>query len=180
MKQKALIQIGHPVLRKRAKVIQRTDGAAVRALIKRLVTVMRRADLVGISAPQIGVSKRIFVSEIRKTKARPHEQSAPVKVYINPRIIGASKQRKGMYEGCGSVLEGALFAQVPRHTSITLKYHTEQGIELTESLEGLEAHIVQHEIDHLDGILFLDRVVDMKTCISRELYKAKQRTRHHS
>ncbi len=180
MKKNAIIQIGHPILRKKASGIQKPDSKDVRMLIKRLVTIMRRADLVGISAPQIGISKRIFVSEIRKTKARPHEQTTPVKVYINPRIVRASKQLKGMYEGCGSVLEGNLFAQVPRHTSVTVQYYTERGAALTEKLRGLEAHIVQHEIDHLDGILFLDRVVDMKTCITRELYRAKHRTRHHS
>ncbi len=177
MKKNELLQVGDPMLRKRSRRIVEPQSAATQLLIKRLIKIMREYDLVGISAPQIGIPKRVYVSEVRKTHARPQVIQEALCVYINPSIVAASSQKKSLYEGCGSVLAGALFARVSRHTWVTIAYADENGVPQKKTLRGLSAQIAQHEIDHLDGILFLDRVSDTSSYTTKELFRKKQYTR---
>lgn len=174
MKKSPLVQVGNPILRKKARLIDDIQSTATHKLVQKLIAVMREHDLVGISAPQIGVSKRVFVSEIRKTRARPYVRSEKVHVFVNPRICAVSKRTKGMYEGCGSVLHGELFARVERHLWVTIEYNDEHGVHIQKTLRGLAAHIAQHEIDHLNGILFLDRVVDTRSYITRQMFRERK------
>lgn len=179
MKKKPLIQIGDPVLRKKAKRVSLPLKAKDKALLRTLVSHMRAHDLVGLSAPQIGVSSRIFVSEVRVTRARKQVHISKLHVCINPVITDRSSRVKGMYEGCGSIVHGDLFAEVPRHVWVKVRYTDASGIVHHERITGLLGEIAQHEIDHLDGILFVDRVVKPGTYITRDLfrrvYKKKKR-----
>lgn len=174
MKKIELIQVGNPILRIRSRNVTKPNSRRIQTLIAHLVRVMRAHDLVGISAPQIGISERVCVSEIRKTRVRQNVKQDALRVFINPQIIDASKQKKPLYEGCGSVLNGALFAQVHRHTWIMLRYSDVKGIQKTEKITGLLCQIIQHEVDHLNGILFLDKVTDTRSYVTRDVLRKKQ------
>ncbi|MFM2414571.1 MAG: hypothetical protein RI911_264 [Candidatus Parcubacteria bacterium] len=165
-----ITQVGHPLLRLRAKRV-RVFASPLRKLITRMTEVMRTEGLVGIAAPQIGSSTQVFITEIRKTKSRPKLSHDSLRIFINPSIVEMPKRQKPLYEGCGSVLCGALFAAVPRASWVKLRYQDAEGVVHVERFEGLLAHIIQHEVDHLHGTLFLDRVVDTETYITREQFR---------
>lgn len=112
-------------------------------------------DGVAIAAPQVGVSLRIFVVKGGVLPKLPEDG-----VYINPEIIKSSKQKKGMEEGCLSVRW--LYGEVSRHEKVTITAYDERGIKKTYGASGLLAQIFQHEIDHLDGILFIDKASNVR------------------
>jgi len=131
---------------------------------------MRYQGLVGMAAPQIGINRRIFVSEIRKTKTRTRSGIDPVRSFINPKIINSSRKQVVGYEGCGSVACSGLFGNVKRAQSLTIEAFDEKGKKFKLYASGLLARIIQHETDHLDGEVFLDRLSDTKSLMSREEY----------
>jgi len=92
------------------------------------------------------------------------------RVMINPEIINLPPASKYMCEGCLSVAHAGLFVPVMRHNRVKVRYFTPEGSEVIEMLDGLEAHIAQHEIDHLDGIIFLDKDLDASKFMSTEEY----------
>jgi peptide deformylase len=114
------------------------------------------------------------VSEIRKTKNRKYVEPDELRVFINPKITTASKQTDFGWEGCGSVANSDLFAKVRRPSSVTVEAYNEHGELFTLAAKGLLARVIQHEYDHLDGILFVDKA-DMQTCASKEEYRKIRR-----
>lgn len=126
---------------------------------------------VGLAAPQIAVSKAIFI-------AKPTEKSK-ITVYINPKIIQENKLQANQTKTKIKRLEGCLslpniWGEVKRFDSITLRYQTENGHEVTKKFTGFMATIVQHEVDHLNGILFPRRVLEQKG----KLYKSYKNEKH--
>lgn len=111
---------------------------------------------VAIAAPQIGVAKRMFLIE---DQSDTEEERFPSIIAINPRIIKQSKKTHGVGEGCLSVPD--LYGIVRRHTNVTLEALDENGKRFTRGAGGLLAQIIQHECDHLDGTLFIDRAEDV-------------------
>ena len=166
---KKTIQIGNKVLRAKATSTKNVKSASVKKLVNDLVDSMRASNLVGIAAPQIGKSVRIFVTEIRKTKTRSNIELDGLRVFINPKIISVSKKKVRGWEGCGSVAEGGLFAVVPRPQSVEIEAYDAQGEKFILKSSGLLARIIQHENDHLNGIMFTD-IADMNTLVSRDAY----------
>jgi peptide deformylase len=162
-------QIGNPMIRRKARRASPTSKIT-RRITRDLIDSMRYHGLVGMAAPQIGISQRIFVSEIRKTKTRKQRGADPVRVFINPRIISYSRKQVFGYEGCGSVANSGLFGSVRRSQSVVVEAFDEKGKKFKLRASGLLARIIQHEIDHLDGKVFLDRLSDMKSVMSREEY----------
>ena len=166
---KPAIQIGDPVIRGVAKTFPRAEigSRASKALVRNLIDSMRFHNLVGMAAPQIGVGLRVFVTEIRRTNAR---RASPdkVRVFINPVIARASKRKVMSAEGCGSVAHGKLFGAVPRAERVTVTAFDGKGARFRLSAGGLLACIIQHETDHLNGIVFLDLMKDMKGLTTRE------------
>jgi peptide deformylase len=161
--------VGVPVLRAKAKKVADFKSAQVKRIITDLTDSMRSAQLVGMAAPQIGIGLQIFVTEVRKTKQRRDvKKFDPLRVFINPRITSRSKKTILGYEGCGSVAptEG-LFAEVPRSDVVTVTAQDQEGKKFTLKATGLLARIIQHEQDHLEGKVFLDRVVNTRSLRSR-------------
>ncbi len=166
-----IIQEGHKTLRQKAKKVLVKDitSKEIQDVIKKMKTALHKEyDGVAIAAPQIDVSLRIFVVAgmifddyfIRGEKfpegyVSPH----PDLVFINPEFTKISKTRKWMKEGCLSVRP--LYGEVRRATNATVKAYDEYGKAFTRGAGGLLAHIYQHEIDHLDGILFIDAARDV-------------------
>jgi len=136
--------LGDPVLRKKAKEIEKIDEA-VKSLVKELFDIMYATDGIGLAAPQIGVSLRLFVMDDGTPRA-----------LINPVITFKSKETNVAEEGCLSVPE--VFENVERSNEVSIKYFDINGDEIEERLTGYSARVAQHEYDHLDGILFIDLI----------------------
>jgi len=144
--------LGSPVLRKRAQAVPQVDDA-VRRLVDDLFETMRAAKGVGLAAPQVGVSQRVAVVDVG-------EEFPPPLVLINPRIVEASGEPEVAEEGCLSIPE--IFGEVDRSPSVALEALDRDGKPYRVTVTGFKARAVQHEIDHLDGILFLDRLSAVK------------------
>ncbi|MDD3662565.1 MAG: peptide deformylase [Candidatus Pacebacteria bacterium] len=165
-----IIQNGDDVLRKISKDVPITD--ITKPEIQNILKDMGEAldsqdDGVALAAPQIGVSLRIFIISgrifeddfmrgVRPLNKRVH----PNLIFINPVIKKISKDKKLMDEGCLSVRP--IYGRVRRATRVTVEAYDERGRKFTKSGSGLVAHIFQHEIDHLEGILFIDKAKDTR------------------
>lgn len=129
---------------------------------------------VGLAAPQVGQSLALSVINIQPTDYRP--DVTPLKLtIINPEIIETFGRRKQLWEGCLSFGAGrdVPFAKVLRYQRIRVRYLDDQAIEHIEVVEGLLAHIMQHEIDHLNGVLFVDRVTDSTSYMTMGEYRKR-------
>ena len=114
-----ILQIGDLKLKAKNKVVKNFNSPRIKKVIRDLVDTMIKNDLVGVASPQIGENYQMFVTEPRKTKTRTADQTDELRVYINPKIIDFSKEENVIYEGCGSVVHGELFAPVKRPRQIT-------------------------------------------------------------
>jgi len=161
------ILIGEPVLRETAQPVHNHDSEQTQQIIHDLTDTMRADELIGIAAPQIGESVRVFVSEIRETEYR-EGISDELRVYINPDITHFSRETELDWEGCGSI--PGLFGKVERSTEITVNYVDKSGVSREMNATGLFARVIQHEVDHLDGILFTDHA-DPRSLVSAEYYQ---------
>ncbi|HEY3766685.1 MAG TPA: peptide deformylase [Gaiellales bacterium] len=141
-------QYPDPALRVPATAIADVDDD-VRSLVERMADIMRRSHGVGLAAPQIGVLRRVFVY---RTGA-----GEPVRVLINPELGETSDEVESDTEGCLSLLGGEVTVSVERHTRIVARGLDESGAPVQVEAEGLEARVIQHELDHLDGVLIIDR-----------------------
>jgi peptide deformylase len=167
---KSVTQVGNPIIRRKSKVVKLVALPKVKKIIKDLTDTMRHANLVGISAPQIGQNLRIFVTEIRATTLRKINKPDKLRVFINPRIISLSGKKVSGYEGCGSVASAGIFGKVSRSNQVTISAFDEKNNKFVLTAKGLLARVVQHEFDHLEGIVFLDKVSDKKSLMSQEEY----------
>lgn len=188
-----IVQKDNKVLRKIAQEvpIEAISGRKIKTIIKRMKKALdSQDDGVAIAAPQIGENVRIFVvskkifeimeeerigKESRKRSKRENieefEKSAPVRefedmVFINPEILKASKQKLVMEEGCLSVRW--LYGKVKRSEKTLVKAYDEEGKMFTMGGSGLLSQAFQHEIDHLNGILFIDKASDLKEMLPQE------------
>ena len=151
--------LGSPVLRQRATPVARVDDA-VRQLVDDLFETMRAAKGVGLAANQIGIAQRVAVVDVG-------EEQPPALVLINPVITKRSEEVEVAEEGCLSIPE--IFGEVERPLGVVLEALDRDGRPYRLRLSGFKARAVQHEIDHLDGILFLDHL----SAIKRSLLMAK-------
>lgn len=174
---KTVTQVGDPVIRKKAKRVKDFESKETKQVIKNLIDSMRHHGLVGMAAPQIGEEMQIFVTEIRETIHRKTNKVSDIdglRVFVNPKILSFSEKTVKGWEGCGSVAESGLFGKVERSESIFVEAHDDKGKKFNLEARGLLARVIQHEMDHLNGIVFIDRV-DTKTCMSRNEYLKMQK-----
>lgn len=175
---KQTTQIGDKIIRQKAILVKNVLAIEVKQTIKDLIDSMRHDNLVGMAAPQIGKKWRIFVSEIRTTTYRKNiAKLDSLRVFINPKIIWQSKKFSIGYEGCGSVASAQLFGAVRRPHSIICQALDSKGVVFKIKATGLLARIIQHEIDHLNGIVFIDKVHDTRSLISKQAYINSQNKR---
>lgn len=168
-----ILQIGAPALRQRADEV---DPAAigsptVQALIDDLIDTMRDANGAGLAANQIGALQRVMVMEVGKNPRYPYKPPIPLTVAINPIIEPLDDELVVINEGCLSI---PLRGDLERHVNIRVRYHDREGVLRDEIKRGLTAGTWQHELDHLDGRLFVDRVTDPSTLATWEEFE-----RHH-
>lgn len=155
---KEVAQVGNKVIRTRASNVPNVRTKAVQKTIDDLVDSMRFYELVGMAAPQIGESLRIFVTEIRNTTLRKTDNANidDLRVFINPKIVSTSTKETKDWEGCGSVAASSLFGLVKRPHSLVVKAIDRTGVPFQMKANGLLARIIQHEMDHLNGKVFTD------------------------
>jgi peptide deformylase len=141
-------QYPDPVLRMRANEVHDLDDALA-GLVERMTKLMQEARGVGLAAPQVGVLRRILVYQT--------SDEDPVVALVNPRVTGASDEQETLDEGCLSLGAASVIVPVTRPATVTVEATTPAGEPLTIEAEGLEARVIQHELDHLDGVLTIDR-----------------------
>ena len=168
---KKITQAGNPILRKKAEMVKDFKSQKTKKTIKDLIDTMRSGSLVGIAAPQIGRCSRIFITEIRKTANRRIKDKDELRVFINPRIVRFSKKTSVGYEGCGSVGSAQIFGPVKRADEITIEALNEKGKKFVLKAQNLLARVIQHEFDHINGIIFTDKISDYKKIMSGEEYR---------
>jgi peptide deformylase len=144
--------LGSPVLRQRAHAVARVDSD-IQRLVDDLFETMRAAKGVGLAANQVGVAQRVAVVDVG-------EEFGPPLVLINPRIVDVGPERETAEEGCLSIPE--VFGEVDRAATLVLEALDRDAQPYRVAVAGYKARAVQHEIDHLDGILFLDRLSAVK------------------
>jgi peptide deformylase len=149
-----ILTVPDPVLKQRSLPVDKVDDE-LRALMDDMLETMYDAPGIGLAAIQIGVPKRVIVMDL----ARGDEPKAP-RYFVNPEILWASEELKPYEEGCLSVPE--FFDEVDRPAQVKLKYLNYHGEEVIEDADGLYAVCIQHEMDHLDGVLFIDHLSRLK------------------
>jgi len=154
-------------LKQKAKPVEAVD-AAIAALMDDMLETMYAAPGIGLAAPQVGVGRRVLVLDI----GRDEEDRQPVRM-ANPEIVWVSDEDNTYEEGCLSVPEH--YAQVVRPKAVRVRYLDQDNVARELDADGLLATVVQHEMDHLDGILFIDHISSLKrNMILRKLTKAKK------
>jgi peptide deformylase len=153
--------MGHPLLREIAAPVTGFDSAELRELITDLEETMRALSGAGIAAPQIGVSLRIVIFEVHENPRYPHVEAVPFTVLVNPVLTLLGDEQEEGWEGCLSV--PGMRGLVPRHRRLHYSGFTAEGEAIERTVEGFHARVVQHEVDHLDGILYPQRIRDLRS-----------------
>ena len=143
-------QWGDPVLRERARPVEEFDAAFAQQVAE-LTEVMRQAGGVGLAATQVGSLRRVFVYVV------PGDERDEVRAVVNPEIVSASDERESELEGCLSLGKAGVNVEVERPRAVVLNAQDATGKPLRIEAEGGHARVLQHELDHLDGVLMLDR-----------------------
>ena len=163
-----ILVVPHPVLKQVSKPVAVVDDA-VRALMDDMLETMYEAPGIGLAAIQIGVAQRVIVMDL----ARPEEEPQP-RYYVNPEIVWASDETAPYEEGCLSVPD--FFDEVERPKRVKLRYLNYRGEQVEEWAEGMYAVCIQHEMDHLQGTLFIDHLSRLKRSYAiNKVKKAKKR-----
>ncbi len=171
-----IARIGHPVLRHPAAPVPPDAVASpdVQRLLDDMVQTMRDSDGVGLAAPQVYASVRVITVEVPAGSARvPPVPAVPLTVLVNPTIAGHSADTADDWEGCLSIPD--LRGRVPRWRAVHVTALDRAGGPLTLDADGFFARVLQHEIDHLDGVLFPERMTDLRT-----LTALREFQRHHA
>ena len=164
---------GDPVLRTRAKAVAQRDigTPSFQKLIQEMFFTMRRVGGVGLAAPQIGKSIQLAVIEIETTVLRPGIVPVAPTVIINPVIVSHSKEQEVDWEGCLSFPNAR--GLVPRYKNIAVSCSDRRGEKQTVHVHGFQARVFQHEIDHLNGTVYDDRMEDMKSLMTLGEFKKR-------
>jgi peptide deformylase len=175
MSVREIVTVGDPVLRERAREVDEAElrSPEVQQLIDDLIDTRRAANGAGLAANQVGETLRVAVVEVDPGNPRyPYKPPIPLTVIVNPVIEPLDDEVVQINEGCLSVPD--LRGDVPRHVNVRVRYLDREGEPHDEVKRGLTAGTFQHEVDHLDGVLFLDRVQDPRSFTTWEQFE-----RHH-
>jgi peptide deformylase len=154
-----VLKMGEPLLLRVAAPVARFD-AELQALVADMDDTMRALSGAGIAAPQIGVSARVVIFELKDNPRYPHIAPVPYTVLVNPLVTPLTSEQDEGWEGCLSV--PGMRGLVPRYRRLRYRGFDQYGAPLDRTVEGFHARVVQHEVDHLDGILFPQRVRDLR------------------
>ena len=165
----SIAQLGQPVLRQVAEPVPLEEVGTVdfQQFLSDMRETMLSARGAGLAAAQVFASRRVFLARLAPPDAQKPDDPPQVEVFINPRIVAVSEEVDTSWEGCLSFEE--LLVLVPRRRAVRVEYLNSQGQRLMAELAGFPARVVQHESDHLDGVLTLDRAAS-----TRDIIKASE------
>jgi len=164
-----IIQLGNPILRQSAKQVENISDRNIQKLIDDLIATAADAHGVGISAPQVAQSYQIFIVASHPNSRYPNAPKMEPTAMINPEIVNHSQELVKGWEGCLSI--PGIRGLVPRYREIEVKYTDRNGRLQKQVFRDFVARIFQHELDHLNGISFLDRLVSNSDIITEQEYQ---------
>ena len=168
-----VLRMGHPVLRERAKPVEQFGTPELRALLEDMKETMAAKNGAGLAAPQIGVGRRVVIFGVEANPRYPDAEEVPFTVLVNPKLVMLTRDVEEDWEGCLSV--PGMRGVVPRYTRLRYSGFDERGNPIERVAEGFHARVVQHEVDHLDGILYPQRMTDMsKFGFTEELFPGEE------
>ena len=154
-----VLRMGHPVLRERAKPVEQFGTPELRALLEDMKETMAAKNGAGLAAPQIGVGQRVVIFGVEENPRYPDAEPVPFTVLVNPKLVMLTREVEEDWEGCLSV--PGMRGVVPRYTKLRYTGFDVEGNPIERVVEGFHARVVQHECDHLDGILYPQRMTDL-------------------
>ena len=166
-----IAQLGDPVLRETARSIDDISSPAILRLVEDMFTTVRAANGAGIAAPQISQSERLIVICSRPSPRYPYAPHMEPAVMFNPQIDWQGSELEKDWEGCLSI--PGIRALVPRSQSIRVSFQTGDGTDVQCKFDGFIARVFQHEVDHLDGIVYLDRVETSQDIVTEQEFLKK-------
>ena len=166
-----IAQIGHPILRQPTRILTREEllSEEIQSFLDDLVETMREASGAGLAANQVYQSLRICAVEVRNNSRYPYRPNIPLTILVNPVLTPASDETFINYEGGLSVPN--LRGQVRRHCEVHVEALDREGNSISTVVKGMTAATYQHEVDHLDGRIFLDRVEDPNSVVTLENFQ---------
>ena len=154
-----VLRMGHPVLREKSKPVDELGTPELRALVRDMKETMAAQNGAGLAAPQIGVAQRVVIFGVEHNPRYPDAEPVPFTVLVNPKIVMLTREVVEDWEGCLSV--PGMRGVVPRYAKLRYSGFDEEGNPIERVAEGFHARVVQHECDHLDGILYPQRMTDL-------------------
>ncbi|MBD1935439.1 MULTISPECIES: peptide deformylase [Cyanophyceae] len=164
-----IAQLGNAILRQQAQNIENVRDERIQKLIDNLISTVAQANGVGIAAPQVAQSYRLFIVASRPNPRYPNAPEMEPTAILNPRVIGHSDEVVKGWEGCLSI--PGIRGLVPRYRAIEVEYTSRNGKLQRREFTDFVARIFQHENDHLDGIVFLDRLESTRDIITEQKYQ---------
>ena len=158
MTARKVLRMGHPVLRRIAEPVDVFDSPELHALVADMMDTMAAYDGAGLAAPQIGVPLRVMVFGIERNPRYPDAEPVPMTTLVNPSWDVLDDALESDWEGCLSV--PGMRGRVPRYRRIRYRGYDPEGMLIEREVEGFHARVFQHEYDHLDGVLYPDRIED--------------------
>ena len=165
----SIIQLGNPILRQKAKLVEQVNSDDIQKLIDDLLTTVSDANGVGIAAPQVAVGYRVFIVASRPNLRYPNAPLMEPTAMINPKIVAHSDETVKDWEGCLSI--PGIRGLVPRYQKIEVEYIDRKGNLVNQQLTDFVARIFQHEYDHFEGLVFLDRVESTFDIVTEQEYQ---------
>jgi peptide deformylase len=173
-----IAQLGASVIRERAAEVTDIHDPQLQAFIDDLFATVADANGMGIAAPQVSESKRIIILSPRPNARYPYAPTMEPTAMINPERVWASSETEKDWEGCLTV--PGIRGLVPRHKAIRVRYHTRNGVLIDTEYEGFLARVFQHEVGHLNGLVFLDRVESTKDLVTENEWQKIIAQRHQT
>ncbi len=157
---KPVLKMGEPILLEVAKPVDQFDTPELHALIQDMQDTMAHLNGAGLAAPQIGVSLQVVIFGFEKNQRYPDADEVPFTVLMNPQLTPLSDEQEDGWEGCLSV--PGMRGMVPRYTELRYQGVDQYGTAIDRTVSGFHARVVQHECDHLQGILYPMRIKDFR------------------
>ena len=154
-----IARLGHPILQKKTSIVKNLPHPSIKKLINDMTETMLDAKGIGLAAPQVHISKKIIIFRAPE-EVKNNNNTIEITALINPKITKISKETDDQWEACLSI--PGMTGLVKRYTKITYKGYDMNGNLIKKEAEGLHARIVQHEFDHLMGILYINRLADSR------------------
>ena len=157
---KSVLKMGDPVLLQVANRVEQFDTPELHALLTDMQDTMKSLNGAGIAAPQIGVSLQVVMFEVTQNPRYPHAEAVPFTVLVNPELTPLDDEQEEGWEGCLSV--PGMRGLVPRYKRLRYRGRDQFGAEIDRTVEAFHARVVQHEVDHLNGVLYPMRIKDLR------------------